>query len=152
MAEKFAERTAGIWLPFGFYMAGGIYQLAFWGLFARESYHLLVLGAVSIVVAVSLYLMSRWAFWLGLFTFPFLFIEFVFALNASVNFVGWYPDVPTAAFHASMIAYLVFLALSLILLLDKRNALKSVSIPFLKFPASPARKQEPDKKTAASKE
>ncbi len=125
MTEKFSERTAGIWLPLVFYATGGLYMLTFWGLFAQGTYHLLVLGAISIIIAVALYSLSRWAYWLGLFSFPLLFVTFVFALISSVNIVGWYPDVPNAAFHASILIYIVFLSFSTILLIDKRNTLRS---------------------------
>jgi len=125
LAEKFTERTAGIWLPLVFYAVGGAYMLAFWGLFDRTAYHLIVLGGVSIVIAVALYLLSRWAYWLGLFTFPLLLTVFALALVSSVNLIGWYPDLPSGLFHASMIAYLVFLVFAFILLIDKRNTLKN---------------------------
>jgi len=124
LTEKFTERTAGIWLPLVFYVAGGVYMMGFWGIFSRSAYHLALLGVLSIVIAVTLYSMSRWAFWLGLFTFPLLFTEFIYALFESVNFAGWDPNTQTAAFNASLIIYLVFLTLSLILLIDKRNTLR----------------------------
>lgn len=120
-------------------------MLAFWGIFDRLSYHLVLLGVISLVLAVALYLMTRWAFWLGLFTFPLFFVLFLNALLTSVNFVGWDPNIPTALFHASILAYLVFLCFSVILLIDKRNALKSVSIPYLKFPTSSTKAEEPSK-------
>jgi hypothetical protein len=124
MTEKFAERTAGIWFPLGVYAAGGIYMLAFWAVIDRTAYHLAALGVVSLLIAAALYFVSRWAFWVGLFTFPLLFTEFVLAAIASVNLAGWYPDVWTGLFNASLIVYLVFLTLSLIMLIDKRNTLK----------------------------
>lgn len=145
MTERFAERSAGIWFPLVFYAVGGAYMLAFWGIFDRLSYHLVILGVVSLIVAATLYLMTRWAFWLGLFTFPLFFALFLSALLTSVNFVGWDPNIPTALFHASILAYLVFLCFSVILLIDKRNALKSVSIPYLKFPVSSIRTEAPTK-------
>lgn len=125
MAEEFTERTAGIWVPFIFYTVGGVYMLAFWGILDRAAYHLLALGAVSIIIAVALYSLSRWAYWLGLFTFPLLLAEFAYALTFSVNIVGWTPDFTDSLFQASMIIYIVFLILSLVLLIDKRNVLKN---------------------------
>lgn len=100
-------------------------MLAFWGVFDRTAIHLTVLGVVSIVIALALYMTSRWAFWLGLFTFPLLFVDFLFALQTSVNIVGWDPNPQTAVFHASIVIYLAFLTFSLILLIDKRNTLRS---------------------------
>jgi hypothetical protein len=112
-------------LPVVFYAAGGVYMLAFWAMFSPSAYHLLALGAVSIVIAGALYLMSRWAYWLGLFTFPLLAAEFVYALTFSVDVVGWYPNPVVAVFNASMVVYLFFLCFSFLLLIDRRNTLKS---------------------------
>ena len=125
MAEKFTERTAGIWVPLVFYAVGGAYMFAFWGLFERAAYHLLILGGISIIIAIALYFLSRWAYWLGIFTFPLLFALFAYALTFSVNVVGWDPNIPNAALNVSMVIYLIFLALSFLLLIDKRNTLKS---------------------------
>jgi len=125
LTEEFTERTAGIWLPFIFYAVGGVYLLAFWGVLDRAAYHLTALGGLSIILAVALYSMSRWAFWIGLISFPLYFVEFFYALFSSVNLIGWNPNIPTAAFHVSMVVYMVFLVFSLILLIDKRNTLKS---------------------------
>ena len=125
MTETFTERTAGIWVPFVFYVVGGAYMLAFWALFDRAAYHLLVLGGISLVIAGALYFLSKWAYWLGLFSFPLMFALFGWALVFSVNVVGWYPDVPNAILNGSMVVYLVFLTLSMLLLIDRRNTLKS---------------------------
>ena len=125
MTETFTERTAGIWLPVVFYAAGGVYMLAFWAVFNPSAYQLLALGAVSIVIAATLFLMSRWAYWLGLFTFPLLVAEFVYALTFSVDVVGWYPNPIVSVFNASMVVYLFFLCFSFLLLIDRRNTLKS---------------------------
>lgn len=143
MTEKFSERTAGIWIPLVFYAVGGAYMLGFWGLFDRTAYHLVILGGVSIVISVALYLLSRWAYWLGLFTFPLLFVDVAYALVFSVNVMGWYPDVSTGVFNASMVAYLVFLTLGFIFLIDRRNALKNGRwLDFLGKPLSAAPKAE----------
>jgi len=139
LTEKFAERTAGIWVSLVFYAAGGAYMLAFWGIFSRSSYHLVVLGALSLIIAGALYSVSRWAYWLGLLAFPLLFAEFLYALLSSVNLVGLYPNAQTAAFNASMIIYLVFLTVSLILLIDRRNVLRNDRVlDRLKRPVEPS--------------
>jgi hypothetical protein len=124
MTESFTERSAGIWLPLIVYAVGGVYMLAIWGVIDTAAYQLVVFGAVSIVIAIALFFMSRWAFWLGLFTFPLFFVDFAYALNATVNLAGWDPNAATAAFNTSIIIYLVFLTFSVILLVDKRNVLK----------------------------
>jgi len=123
--ESITERTAGIWIPTVFYAVGGIYILAFWAVFSLSAYHLLALGVASILIAVLLFSLSKWAYWIGLFTFPLLIIEFLYALIFSVNIGGWDPNAFVAAFNASMAVYLVLLCLSFLLLLDRRNTLKS---------------------------
>ena len=125
LAESFTERTAGIWIPTVFYAVGGVYILAIWLAFSLSAYHLLVLGISSILVAAFLFSLSKWAYWIGLFTFPLLIVEFLYALMFSVNIAGWDPNPLGAAFNASMVAYLVLLCFSFLLLLDRRNTLKS---------------------------
>jgi hypothetical protein len=116
--------------------------------FSLSAYHLLALGVASVLVAVSLFTLSKWAYWIGLFTFPLLFIEFVYALMYSVNIAGWYPDPLVAAFNASMVAYLVLLCFSFILLLDRRNALKSDRfMDKLGSSISPRQKEKTETKT-----
>jgi hypothetical protein len=125
LTESFTERTAGIWIPTVFYAAGGVYILVFWAIFSLSAYHLLALGVASILVAVFLFNLSKWAYWIGLFTFPLLLVEFLYALTFSANIAGWYPNASVAAFNASMVAYLVLLCFSFLLLVDRRNVLKS---------------------------
>jgi len=138
LSETFAERSAGIWFPLVFYAVGGIYLLAFWVGYSLTAYHLLALGVVSLIISVALYTLSKWAYWLGLFTFPLLLVELLLALNFSVNVVGWYPNIPTALFNASMVAYIVFLFLSVLFLIDKRNTLKTDRVMDKLRPSSPA--------------
>ena len=124
MSEVLSERSAGIWVALVIYALGGVYMLTFWVL-DTAAYYLVLLGISSLLVAVALFRVSRWAWWLGLFSFPIYFVEVVYALLMSVNFVGWYPDLPTGAFHVSMVAYLIFLCVGFILLADRRSVLRS---------------------------
>ncbi len=150
MTEKFSERTAGVWIPLVFYAVGGIYLLGFWGLFARNAYHLLILGVASLVVSIALFSLSRWGYWLGLFIFPLLFADFAYALAFSVNIFGWYPDIPTGVFNGSLVAYLVLLVISLIFLIDRRNALKSDRfLDMLGKPFSSASRPQESKRDSA---
>jgi len=125
LTESFTERTAGIWIPTVFYAVGGVFILAFWALFSLSAYHLLALGIASLVVAALLFTLSKWAYWLGLFTFPLLLAEFAYALLFSVNLAGWDPNTLVALFNGSLVAYLVLLCFSFLLLVDRRNVLKS---------------------------
>lgn len=124
MSETFTERTAGIWVSTVFYAIGGAYILAFWAMFSLNAYHLLALGVASLLIAALLFLLSKWAYWLGVFTFPLLVVEFAFALYFSVNVAGWTPNPFVTAFNVSMIVYLVLLCISFLLLIDRRNTLK----------------------------
>ena len=130
------ERSAGVWVALVIYLFGGAYMLAFWAL-DQTAYYLVLFGIVSLLIGIALFRVSRWAWWLGLFSFPIYFVEVAYALLTSVNFVGWYPDLPTGAFHASMIVYLVFLCLGFLLLIDRRNVLRSDNVlDFLSKPLS----------------
>ena len=130
------ERSAGVWVALVIYLLGGAYMLAFWAL-DQTAYYLVLFGIVSLLTGIALFRVSRWAWWLGLFSFPIYFVEVAYALLTSVNFVGWYPDLPTGAFHASMIVYLVFLCLGFLLLIDRRNVLRSDNVlDFLSKPLS----------------
>lgn len=124
MSEISSERSAGIWVALVIYMLGGAYMLAFWAL-DQTAYFLALLGIVSLLIGVALFKISRWAWWLGLFSFPIFFVDVAYALLTSVGLVGWYSDLPTGVFHASMIIYLVFLCLGFLLLVDRRNVLRS---------------------------
>ena len=148
MSETFAERTAGVWFPLVFYAIGGVYLLAFWALYGRTAYHLLALGVISLIISAALYSLSKWAYWLGLFTFPLLIIEFGLSLNFSVNVVGWYPNIPTAVFNASMVIYLVFLCASLLFLIDKRSMLKGDRVLDMFRPSAVASEKSSEKKVS----
>ena len=124
MSEVSSERSAGIWVALIIYVLGGAYMLAFWAL-DPTAYFLALLGIISLLIGVALFKISRWAWWLGLFSFPIFFVDVAYALLASVNLVGWYSDLPTGAFHASMIIYLSFLCLGFLLLVDRKDALRS---------------------------
>ena len=103
-------------------------MLAFWALFSLSAFHLLVLGIASILTALFLYTLSKWAYWIGLLTFPLLIIEFLYALIFSVNIAGWNPNPLVTVFNASVIIYLLLLCFSFLLLVDKRNMLHSDSM------------------------
>jgi uncharacterized membrane protein (DUF2068 family) len=119
------DRSAGVWVALVIYALGGVYMLGFWTLFDRAAYSLMLFGVISLVIAAALFMMSRWAWWMGLFTFPLYLVDVAYALFSSVNFVGWYPNVLTGALQTSMVVYLVFLCLAFLLLIDRRNVLKS---------------------------
>jgi len=125
VSNSFNERSAGVWFALVFYLIGGIYMLAFWGIFDPGAYLLAVLGAISLVIGVALFMLSRWAFWIGVFTFPLYLVEFIYSVVSSVNLVGWFPDTLTGLFQSSMIVYVIFLCFSFVLLLDRRNSLKN---------------------------
>ena len=145
--EGSSERSAGVWVALAIYLLGGAYLLTFWVL-DQTAYFLVLSGIVSLLIGVALFRVSRWAWWLGLFSFPIFFVEVAYALLSSVNFVGLYPNLPTGAFHASMIVYLVFLCLAFLLLIDRRSVLRSddildfVSKPLSSKSATSAKSQQ----------
>jgi len=147
LSEAVGERSAGIWVALVIYVLGGGYLLGFWSLLDRAAYHLAILGIVSVVIAISLLRLSRWAYWLGLFTFPLCLADVAYALLTSVNFVGWNPNTQTLAFNASMVIYLVFLCFGFLLLIDRRSVLRSDAILDIlsKFSTAKASAGTPDK-------
>jgi len=146
VSDKVSERSAGVWVALVVYALEGVYMLGFWAFLDRAFYLLALFGILSIAIAAALFNMSRWAWWLGLFTFPLFFIDVVYALFASVSFVGWDPDALTAVFHGSMIIYLIFLCLALLLLIDRRNVLRSDRVlDLLNKPLSTKPASEPQK-------
>jgi uncharacterized membrane protein (DUF2068 family) len=128
LSEAVRERSAGVWVALVIYALEGVYLLGFWSMLDRAAYHLALFGVVSVVIAIALLRLSRWAYWLGLFTFPLCLADVAFALLTSVNFVGWNPDTQTLAFNASMVIYLVFLCFGFLLLIDRRSVLRSDAI------------------------
>jgi uncharacterized membrane protein (DUF2068 family) len=125
LSEIANERSAGIWVALVIYALGGVYMLSFWMLFDRLAFHLALLGILSLAISAALFKLSRWGFWLGLFTFPLFLVDVACALLTSISFVGWYPNVQTLAFNASMVVYLIFLCLGFLLLIDRRSLLKT---------------------------
>jgi len=128
LSEAVGERSAGVWVALVIYALEGVYLLGFWSMLDRAAYHLALLGVVSVVIAIALFRLSRWAYWLGLFTFLVCFVDVAFALVTSVNFVGWNPNTQTLAFNASMVIYLLFLCFGFLLLIDRRSILRSDAI------------------------
>jgi len=125
LSEITSERSAGIWVALAIYALGGVYMLSFWMLFDRLAFHLAVLGILSLAISAALFKLSRWGFWLGLFTFPLFLTNAAYALLTSTGFVGWYPNLQTLAFNASMVVYLIFLCFGFLLLIDRRSLLKT---------------------------
>jgi hypothetical protein len=119
------ERSAGIWTALAVYVIGGVYMLSFWAVLGQSAYYLLLLGITSLLIAIALFRTSRWAWWLGLFSFPIFLVDVAYALLTSVSLMGWYPDLNTGLFNASMIAYLVLICFGFLLLVDRRNVLRS---------------------------
>jgi hypothetical protein len=125
LSEIANERSAGIWVALAIYALGGVYMLSFWMVFDRLAFHLALLGILSLAVSAALFKLSRWGLWLGLFTFPLFLADVAYALLTSISFVGWYPNVQTLVFNASMVVYLIFLCFGFLLLVDRRSLLKT---------------------------
>jgi len=85
---------------------------------------LIALSLASIVAGLGLLLERRFALWLSLLIFPLGVVEAVATLFYSVKTVGWYPSDIVAAFNASLVLYAVGLAVSLLLVIDRRGQLK----------------------------
>lgn len=125
MSEPVRERSAGVWVALVIYALCGGYLLGFWGILDRAAYHLAILGVISVGIAIFLFRLSRWAYWLGLFTFPLCLLDVGLALKTSINFAGWYPNLQNLTFNSSMVLYMILLCFGFLLLLDRRSVLRS---------------------------
>ena len=85
---------------------------------------LIVLSLASIATGLGVLLERRFALWLSLLIFPVGIVEAVATLSYSVRMSGWYPTDIVGMFNASLILYAVGLAVSLLLVIDKRSQLK----------------------------
>ena len=73
MSKDLAKtRSRGLLFAAGFYVAAGLYLLAFTLTPNMNLLMLLLLGVASVLAGLGLYMLKRWAFWLAIAVFPLL--------------------------------------------------------------------------------
>jgi hypothetical protein len=120
------ERThaTGLIVASAIFFVLGAYGLVFSALYDMGLIPLIALSVVSLATGVGVLLGRRFGLWLTLLLFPLGIVEAAATLLYSVTLSGWYSNSIVAAFNASMILYAVALAISLLLVIDKRGQLK----------------------------
>ncbi len=115
------QSSFGILFPATFYLLVGLYMMIFPILYDVSLFALLLLSVICMVTGVGLLLLKRWSLWLGLALSPYIVVAAWVALSYSRNFVGFFPNIKTGAFHISLILWIVLTPISIILLMDKRK-------------------------------
>jgi hypothetical protein len=120
------ERThaTGLIVASAIFFVLGAYGLVFSALYDVGLIPLIALSVVSLAAGVGVLLGRRFGLWLTLLLFPLGIVEATATLLYSVTLSGWYSNSIVAAFNASMVLYAVALAISLLLVIDKRGQLK----------------------------
>jgi len=118
---KRLDRSFGVWFSSAFYILAGIYIVIFPILYERFLFPLYFIAGACVIAGVGIFLMWRWAFWLALIAIPAVATTFVSVLLYSISNFGFNPDWTTAIFNTINALYLVFTAIALLLLMDKRK-------------------------------
>jgi len=121
---KRLDRSFGVWFTSAFHILAGIYMAIFPVLYERFLFPLYFMAGACVVAGVGIFLMRRWAFWLALIAIPAVVTTFSSVLLYSISSFGFNPDWSTALFNMINALYLVFTAIALLLLLDKRKEFK----------------------------
>ena len=107
----------------GFYIASGLYLLAFTLTSLKDLWSLTALSIVSILAGVGLYLMRRWSFWLAIILFPLLATVAASTLVFSMSIPSKDGSVATTLFNISLGLLLFFSFVSVIIVGANRNSL-----------------------------
>jgi len=118
---KRLDRSFGVWFSSAFYILAGIYIVIFPILYERFLFPFYFIAGACVIAGVGIFLMWRWAFWLALIAIPAVVTTFVSVLLYSISNFGFNPDWSTALFNMINALYLVFTAIALLLLMDKRK-------------------------------
>jgi len=118
---KRLDRSFGVWFSSAFYILAGIYIVIFPILYERFLFPLYFIAGACVIAGVGIFLMWRWAFWLALIAIPAVVTTFVSVLLYSISNFGFNPDWSTGLFNTINALYLVFTAIALLLLMDKRK-------------------------------
>jgi len=118
---KRLDRSFEVLFSSAFYILAGIYMVIFPILFERFLFPLYFIAGACVIAGVGIFLMWRWAFWLALIAIPAVVTTVGSVLVYSISNFGFNPDWSTALFNTINVLYLVFTAISLLFLLDKRK-------------------------------
>jgi len=121
---KRLDRSFGVLFSSVFYVLAGIYIVIFPILFERFLFPLYFIAGACVIAGVGIFLMWRWAFWLAVVAVPAVVTAFGSVLFYSIVNFGFNPDWSTGLFNVINALCLVFTAIALLFLLDKRKEFK----------------------------
>ena len=119
------SRPIGLSFSAFFYVASGLYYLIYPFVVQDTTlYQLFVIGALSIIGAVGIRMLTRWGLWIGLALFPLQIVAPAYALMAALNVPGVTTSAAALAYIVSLAILMFFASLTFLLVLDKRRTFK----------------------------
>lgn len=123
-------RPIGLKISVVVFLLAAAYNIIFPALFDPSLFPLIIIGALCAVNGIGLFLQRKLGLYLTLLLFPIMLLQGSYTLSAVVNSVGWNPNPQTAAFNASLIAYVLITLLAFLLVVDKRAELRPMAVSF----------------------
>lgn len=131
MSKDLAKtRSRGLLFAAGFYVAAGLYLLAFTLTPNMNLLMLLLLGVASVLAGLGLYMLKRWAFWLAIAVFPLLATFAISTLLFSMSIPSEEASLMATLLNTSLAALGALSFLAFFAVLDNRaRSSKSVNEP-----------------------
>ena len=105
MSKDLAKtRSRGLLFAAGFYVAAGLYLLAFALTPNMNLLILSLLGVASVLAGLGLYMLKRWAFWLAIAVFPLLATFALSTLLFSISIPSEKASLMTTLLNTSLAA------------------------------------------------
>lgn len=129
MSKDLAKtRSRGLLFAGGFYVAAGVYLLAFTLTPNMNLLILPLLGVASVLAGLGLYMLKRWAFWLAIAVFPLLATFALSTLLFSINIPSEEASLMATLLNTSLAALGVLSFFAIFAVLDNRaRSSKSVN-------------------------
>jgi len=111
----------------GFYVAVGLYLIAFSLGSSTDLPSLIVLAVASILGGAGLYMLKRWGFWLAIAVFPLLATVAASTLSFSIGIPSESTGARAMLFDVSLGIVLILSFVSVLIVLDNRSSFKKGS-------------------------
>jgi hypothetical protein len=121
------SRSRPLLFAAGFYVAVGLYLIAFSLSSSTDLLSLIVLAVASILGGTGLYMLKRWGFWLAIAVFPLLATVAVSTLSFSIGIPSESIGAGAILFDVSLGIVLILSFVSVLIVLDSRSSFKKGS-------------------------
>ncbi len=115
-------RSRSLSFASGFYIAAGLYTLAFALISITDLWSLVVLSIVTILAGAGIYFLKRWSFWLAIAVFPLMMTVAASTLAFSIKVPMRDAGLETALLNLSLGSILLLFIVSLAIVLGNRNS------------------------------